>query len=85
MPDLKLDTDTRSRLNDQIRRYLRDELDTEIGNMDADFLIDFLSGTLGASFYNLGLKDAQALVARKIDDLNDEFYGMERQEDPVTR
>lgn len=83
MPDLKLDTDTRSRLNDQLRRYLRDELDLEIGNMDADFLIDFLSDTLGASFYNLGLKDAQALVSRKIDDLNDEFYGLERQDDPV--
>lgn len=83
MPDLKLDTDTRSRLNDQLRRYLRDVLDLEIGNMDADFLIDFLSDTLGASFYNLGLKDAQALVSRKIDDLNDEFYGLERQDDPV--
>lgn len=83
MPDLKLDKDTRARLNDQIRRYLSDELDTDIGNMEADFLIDFLGSTLGASFYNLGLKDAQALVTRKIDDLNDEFYGLERQDDPV--
>lgn len=83
MPDLKLDTDTRARLNEQIRQYLSDELDTDIGNMEADFLIDFLSGSLGASFYNLGLKDAQALIARKMDDINDELYGMEQPDDPV--
>ncbi|EEE46860.1 DUF2164 domain-containing protein [Roseibium alexandrii] len=83
MPDLKLDKDTRARLNEQIRQYLSDELDTDIGNMEADFLIDFLSGSLGASFYNLGLKDAQALIARKMDDINDELYGMEQPDDPV--
>ncbi|MGV2976737.1 DUF2164 domain-containing protein [Roseibium alexandrii] len=83
MPDLKLDNNTRARLNEQIRQYLSDELDTDIGNMEADFLIDFLSGSLGASFYNLGLKDAQALIARKMDDINDELYGMEQPDDPV--
>ncbi|MGS4885593.1 DUF2164 domain-containing protein [Roseibium sp. MB-4] len=83
MPDLKLDKDTRARLNQQIRQYLSDELDTDIGNMEADFLIDFLTKSLGASFYNLGLKDAQALLARKMDDINDELYGMEQPDDPV--
>lgn len=83
MSDLKLDKDTRTRLNQQIRQYLSDELDFDIGNMEADFLIDFLTKSLGASFYNLGLKDAQALIARKMDDINDELYGMEQPDDPV--
>lgn len=83
MSDLKLDKDTRARLNQQIRQYLSDELDTDLGNMEADFLIDFLTKSLGASFYNLGLKDAQALLARKMDDINDELYGMEQPDDPV--
>ncbi|OJJ11162.1 hypothetical protein BKI51_14915 [Alphaproteobacteria bacterium AO1-B] len=83
MPDLKLDKDTRACLNQQIRQYLSDELDTDLGNMEADFLIDFLTKSLGASFYNLGLKDAQALIARKMDDINDELYGMEQPDDPV--
>jgi uncharacterized protein (DUF2164 family) len=83
MPDLKLDKDTRARLNQQIRQYLSDELDFDIGNMEADFLIDFLTKSLGASFYNLGLKDAQALIARKMDDINDELYGMEKPDDPL--
>ncbi len=83
MPDLKLDKGTRAHLNQQIRQYLSDELDTDLGNMEADFLIDFLTKSLGASFYNLGLKDAQALLARKIDDISDELYGMEQPDDPV--
>jgi uncharacterized protein (DUF2164 family) len=83
MPDLKLDKDTRARLNQQIRQYLSDELDFDIGNMEADFLIDFLTKSLGASFYNLGLKDAQALIARKMDDINDELYGMEKPDVPL--
>lgn len=78
MRDLKLDKDTASQLADQIRRYLDEDLDIGIGNMDAQLLIDFLGPTLGAHFYNLGLKDAQALFARKADDIADEIYALER-------
>lgn len=78
MTELKLEKDARARLASQIQRFLDEELDVEIGNMDADRLIDFLSTSLGARFYNLGLKDAQALFARKADDINDEIYALEQ-------
>ncbi|MBO6895578.1 MAG: DUF2164 domain-containing protein [Roseibium sp.] len=78
MSELKLEKDARNRLAEQIKRYMDQELDTEIGNMDAEFLIDFLSESLGGHFYNLGLKDAQALFARKADDINDEIYALEK-------
>ncbi|MBN9671288.1 DUF2164 domain-containing protein [Roseibium aggregatum] len=81
MSDFELDKDTRTRLAGQIQRFMDEELDVEIGNMDAGFLIDFLSGTLGAHYYNLGLKDAQALFARKADDIVDEIYALERKPD----
>ncbi len=81
MTELKLDKDIRSRLTQEIRTYLDEELEIEVGNMDVEFLIDFLSGSLGAHFYNLGLKDAQALFARKADDITDEIYAMERKVD----
>lgn len=83
MSELKLDKDSRTRLAGQIRRYLDDELEIEIGNMDAEALIDYLSTRLGASFYNLGLKDGQALVSRRMDDLVEDFYGLEKPEDPI--
>ncbi len=78
MADQSLDKETRARLVGQIQRYLEDELELEIGNMETEFLIDFLATNLGASFYNLGLKDAQALLARKMDDITDEFYALEK-------
>ncbi|MEE2865296.1 MAG: DUF2164 family protein [Pseudomonadota bacterium] len=37
-----------------------------------------MTPSLGARFYNLGLKDAQALLARKVDDINDELYALEK-------
>lgn len=79
----KLDRDARIRLAARIKHYLDEELDLEIGNMDAEFLIDYLATTLGASFYNKGLKDAQALLSRKMDDLSEEFHALEQPEDPV--
>ncbi|GAB4527273.1 MAG: hypothetical protein Tsb0019_29300 [Roseibium sp.] len=81
MEDLELDTDSRTRLAEQIKRFCADDLDIDMGNMDAERLIDFLVPSLGARFYNLGLKEAQALIARKADDINDELYAMEKPED----
>ncbi|ASP33426.1 DUF2164 domain-containing protein [Labrenzia sp. VG12] len=81
MTELKLEKDVRTRLAQQIKRYLDEDLDIDIGNMDAELLMDFLTPTLGAHFYNLGLKDAQALFARKADDINDELYALERRID----
>ena len=78
MTDLKLDKDARTRLAREIKRYLDDDLDIDIGNMDAELLVDFLTPTVGARFYNLGLKDAQALFARKAEDLSDEIYALEK-------
>ncbi len=78
MTDLTLDKDARTRLASEIKHYLETDLDIDIGNMDAELLIDFLTPSLGARFYNLGLKDAQALLARKVDDINDEVYALEK-------
>jgi len=84
MSELKLDKDTKSRLALKIRRYLDEELDAEIGNMEAEFFLEFLEKALGPCFYNQGLRDAQALVSRRMADLTDDFYALEKPEDPVT-
>lgn len=78
MDDLSLTKEDRTRLALQVQRFMETDLDVEIGNMDAERLIDFLAGSLGAKYYNQGLKDAGALVARKADDIQDELYGLER-------
>lgn len=80
MADQTLDKDTRDRLAEQVKRFLEEEHEIEIGNMDAAFLIDFLTTNLGARFYNQGVRDAAAVFARRSDDLADDFYGLEKVE-----
>ncbi|MFT5113260.1 MAG: hypothetical protein ACI8P9_002588 [Parasphingorhabdus sp.] len=58
--------------------YFCDELDQEIGDFDAEFLIDFFGNEIGAYFYNLGLRDAQALISSKIDELSDSVFDLQQ-------
>ena len=64
----------------KIQRYFVDELDSEIGAIPAELLLNFFTETIGPFYYNQGLHDAQALFARSIDNINDEIYGLEQRE-----
>jgi len=78
MSDIKLSKEDHAWLADRIQSYFQTELDQEIGNMDAGFLIDFFAETAGPVFYNQGLRDAQALLGRKLEDVTDELAAMEK-------
>lgn len=78
MSDIKLSKEDHAWLADRIQSYFQTELDQEIGNMDAGFLIDFFAETAGPVFYNQGLRDAQALLGRKLEDVSDELAAMEK-------
>lgn len=56
-------------LRDQLKTYFSDELDVEIGDLQADLFIDFLSITIGKDFYNQGVADTVAALKEKSDDL----------------
>jgi uncharacterized protein (DUF2164 family) len=55
----------KSLLIEKFQRYFSDELDRELGQFEADFLLDFITEEMGAYFYNRGLYDAQAVVAQR--------------------
>ncbi len=78
MPELTLTKEERTWLVSRIQDHFSDELDQEIGNMDAEFLIDFFAKTAGPLFYNSGVRDAQTLLTRKLEDVTDEFYALEK-------
>jgi uncharacterized protein (DUF2164 family) len=46
----------------KIKLYFSEELNQEIGQFDAQFLLDFFANEIGAYFYNRGLYDAQAIL-----------------------
>ncbi|MDM7861599.1 DUF2164 domain-containing protein [Alteromonas sp. ASW11-36] len=66
----------------QLQAYLSRELDVEIGQFDADFLLDFFAKEFGSIFYNQGLYDSQSVLQDKLETLNDAIAELEK---PVTR
>ena len=74
-------SDEKRRIVERIRRYFADELKQDIGGFDAEFLLDFFADEIGVAFYNLGLRDAQAALAARIDDVQDAISQLERPTD----
>ena len=61
-----------------IQVYFREELEQEIGNFDAQFLLDFFSERIGPYFYNRGLYDAQAVLEKRLDTIAEAIYEIEK-------
>ena len=62
----------------KIKLYFSEELKQQIGQFDAEFLLDFISAELGAYYYNCGLYDAQAALSEKLEDIQDAIYQLEK-------
>ena len=75
---MEFSKDEKDIITNKIKAYFREELDTEIGQFDAQFLLDFFTEEVGAYFYNRGLYDAQALLTKRMDDLSDAIYELEK-------
>jgi uncharacterized protein (DUF2164 family) len=62
----------------KIKLYFTQELDQEIGQFDAQFLLDFFSEEVGSYFYNRGLYDAQSILEKRLDDISEAIYELEK-------
>ncbi|MEA5125388.1 DUF2164 domain-containing protein [Xanthomonas floridensis] len=62
----------------KVQLYFSEELKQQIGRFDAEFLLDFFAEEVGAYFYNRGVYDAQAIIAKQLDDLGESIYQLER-------
>lgn len=62
----------------RLRTYFRDELEMDLAALPAEMLLDFLSREIGPFFYNRALYDAQAVVAKKAEDIGEALAGLER-------
>lgn len=67
MTGIKLDKDSRSAAASALQTYLKSELDVEISGFDVEFLLDFVTTKLGPYYYNQGLRDAQAIMLKKLE------------------
>ncbi len=65
----------------RIRQYFEEELRQEIGQFDAEFLLQFFADEFGAYFYNRGLLDAQAILSKKVESITDAIHELEKPTD----
>ena len=61
----------------KIKRYFVEELDEEIGQFDAEFLLEFFGNEIGAYYYNQGLQDAARVIESQTDVMKEALYTME--------
>lgn len=65
----------------RIAAYVREEFDQEIGVVAAETMLDFMAGELGHHFYNRGLYDARAAIAKRLDEIGEAIYALEKPTD----
>ena len=68
----------KERLLLKVQRHLAAEAEVELGRFEAEALVDLVAALIGPFYYNKGLRDAQALLARQVDQFNDGLYELER-------
>ena len=81
MEIIKFSSEEKDLIVRKIKLYFSEELKQQIGSFDAEFLLDFFAQEIGAYFYNRGLYDAQALLAAKLEDIQDSIHQLEQATD----
>ncbi len=81
MATIEFSKQEKEQIVSKIQRYFNDELDQDLGQFDAEFLLDFFSEQIGPRYYNQGLSDARMVLASKLDEVDDAIYEIEKPAD----
>jgi len=61
----------------KVKAWFDRELGEEIGQFDAEFLLEFFGKEIGAFYYNKGLQDAASVIESQTDAMKEALYTME--------
>lgn len=67
---IKLESNVEARGLASIKRYFRERLDDDIGDLKASLLLEFVLKEVGPSIYNRAVADAQAKIQDAVMDLD---------------
>lgn len=76
--EIKFSKEEKEQIIPKIKMYLREELDFEVGNFDAEFLLDFFSEEVGTYFYNRGISDAIDMLDARMEEVKESIYVLEK-------
>jgi len=68
---IQFDKSQKLHLQSLLQNYLADECDVPLGEFEVEFLLDFVSEKIGPHFYNEGLKNAQAVLMNRLDNITE--------------
>ncbi|WP_117234147.1 DUF2164 domain-containing protein [Vibrio maerlii] len=78
MDKIEISRQEKTELAQKLQQYCEDELDIDVGQFDAEFIVDHLAQSLGKVIYNQALEDVQKVIDKKFMDINDEIYQLEK-------
>ncbi|MEZ5572212.1 MAG: DUF2164 domain-containing protein [Halioglobus sp.] len=78
MAEITFTSEEREIICRKIQLYMREELEQEVGQFDAGFLLDFFAEEIGPFFYNRGLYDAQAILESRLENIAEAIYEIEK-------
>ena len=78
MSEISFSSEEKAHIVRKIQLYFDQELKQQIGRFDAEFLLDFMAEEVGVYFYNRGLYDAQTILSKRLDDLNEAILDLEK-------
>ena len=81
MSKIEFNKEEREAIVKKIQFYFDQELDQELGQFDAVFLLDFFSKQVGSYFYNRGLYDAKAYLEKKVESILEDIDELEQATD----
>jgi len=78
MSQIEFSREEKEIISRKIQLYFSEELEQDIGQFDAEFLLDFFAEEIGPYFYNRGLYDAQAVLESRLENINEAIYDIEK-------
>jgi uncharacterized protein (DUF2164 family) len=71
---IELSKETRDRLIGSLKRYTTEAMDSEIGDLKASLLLQFILKEIGPSIYNQAVADAQARMQEMVSEVDGTCY-----------
>lgn len=65
-------------LVERIKVYFDENLNQELGQFEAEFLLNFFVDEIGPYFYNSGVNDARAQVHKQLDNIDEFLDSLEK-------
>lgn len=76
--EVKLSKDEKKFLIADVKDFFQKEFDEELGDLRAEIVLDFILNKIGPVIYNRGVNDSRNWFREKFEDLDADFFLLEK-------